>query len=183
MRVSASASKNVRSIDNIRDSYSTQIWITGEAASFLESLYPYEELALAIAKLIDREMLRTRSGNRTVEAKLRHMERIIDDKDSAIKSLRSEINLLNGQILDLSKTVTVKTSQVTEAKSTQDNPISRLQEVCQSRGKGLPRYEFQICREGFSAGVQALGLSAIGIAKTKKLAKVDGAISLLESLT
>ena len=172
----------MKGLHTIRDSYSTMIWITGEAASFLESLYPDEELALAIAKLIDREMVRTRSGNRTVEAKLRHMERLIDERDSAIGASKTEIKLLNTQILDLSQAATVQTSQIIEVKATQDNPISRLQEVCQSKGKGLPRYEFQVCREGFSASIQALGLSEIGIAKTKKLAKVDAAIALLESL-
>ena len=69
-----------------------------------------------------------------------------------------------------------------EVKSPQNNAISRLQEICQSKGKGLPRYEYKICREGFSASVQALGQSVIGIAKTKKLAKVDAAIALLEAL-
>ena len=73
-------------------------------------------------------------------------------------------------------------STVIEVKSPQNNAISRLQEICQSKGKGLPRYEYKICREGFSASVQALGQSVIGIAKTKKLAKVDAAIALLEAL-
>ena len=159
------------------------IWLTGEAAAFLESIFPDEELPLAISRLIDREMLRTRSGNRTVEAKLRHMEQLIDEKDSAISSLKSSIKHLNTQIIELNQAATVQASQVIEVKSPQDNAISRLQEVCQSKGKGLPRYEYKICREGFSANVQALGVSTIGIGKTKKLAKVDGAIALLEALT
>ena len=158
------------------------IWLTGEAAAFLESIFPDEELPLAISRLIDREMLRTRSGNRTVEAKLRHMEQLIDEKDSAISSLKSSIKHLNTQIIELNQAATVQASQVIEVKSPQDNAISRLQEVCQSKGKGLPRYEYKICREGFSANVQALGVSTIGIGKTKKLAKVDGAIALLEAL-
>ena len=169
----------MKGLHTIRDSYSTMIWITGEAAAFLESIFPDEELPLAISRLIDREMLRTRSGNRTVEAKLRHMEGMIDEKDIEIKSLKTSIKRLNTQILDLSQAVTV---QVIETKQPQDNPISRLQEVCQSKGKGLPRYEYKICREGFSANVSALGQCVIGIAKTKKLAKVDGAVALLEAL-
>ena len=172
----------MRGLHRIRDSYSAMIWLTGEAAAFLESVFPDEELPLAISRLIDREMLRTRSGNRTVEAKLRHMEQLIDEKDSAISSLKSSIKHLNTQIIELNQAATVQASQVIEVKSPQDNAISRLQEVCQSKGKGLPRYEYKICREGFSASVQALGQSVIGIAKTKKLAKVDGAIALLESL-
>jgi len=158
------------------------IWLTGEAAAFLESVFPDEELPLAISRLIDREMLRTRSGNRTVEAKLRHMEGIIDEKDSAISSLKSSIKHLNNQIIELNQAAIVQASQVIETKSPQDNAISRLQEVCQSKGKGLPRYDYKICREGFSANVQALGVSTIGIGKTKKLAKVDAAVALLEYL-
>ena len=173
----------MRGLHRIRDSYSAMIWLTGEAAAFLESVFPDEELPLAISRLIDREMLRTRSGNRTVEAKLRHMEQLIDEKDSAISSLKSSIKHLNTQIIELNQAATVQASQVIEVKSPQDNAISRLQEVCQSKGKGLPRYEYKICREGFSASVQALGVSTIGIGKTKKLAKVDGAIALLEALT
>jgi len=173
----------LRGLHRIRDSYSAMIWLTGEAAAFLESVFPDEELPLAISRLIDREMLRTRSGNRTVEAKLRHMEQLIDEKDSAISSLKSSIKHLNTQIIELNQAATVQASQVIEVKSPQDNAISRLQEVCQSKGKGLPRYEYKICREGFSASVQALGVSTIGIGKTKKLAKVDGAIALLEALT
>ena len=172
----------MKGLHTIRDSYSAMVWITGEAAAFLESIFPDEELPLSISRLIDREMLRTRSGNRTVEAKLRHMEGIIDEKDSAISSLKSSIKHLNTQIIELNQAATVQTSQIIEVKPPQDNPISRLQEVCQSKGKGLPRYEYKICREGFSASVSALGQSVIGIAKTKKLAKVDGAIALLESL-
>ena len=172
----------MKGLHTIRDSYSTMIWITGEAAAFLESIFPDEELPLAISRLIDREMLRTRSGNRTVEAKLRHMEGMIDEKDSEIKSLRSTIKRLNTQILELNQAATVQALPVIEVKPPQDNPISRLQEVCQSKGKGLPRYEYRICREGFSANVSALGQSVIGIAKTKKLAKVDGAIALLDLL-
>ena len=172
----------MRGLHRIRDSYSAMIWLTGEAAAFLESVFPDEELPLAISRLIDREMLRTRSGNRTVEAKLRHMEQLIDEKDSAISSLKSSIKHLNTQIIELNQAATVQASQVIEVKSPQDNAISRLQEVCQSKGKGLPRYEYKICREGFSANVQALGVSTIGIGKTKKLAKVDGAIALLEAL-
>jgi len=172
----------LKGLHRIRDSYSTMIWLTGEAAAFLESIFPDEELPLAISRLIDREMLRTRSGNRTVEAKLRHMEQLIDEKGSAISSLKTTIKHLNNQILELNQAATLKALPVIEVKSPQNNAISRLQEICQSKGKGLPRYEYKICREGFSASVQALGQSVIGIAKTKKLAKVDAAIALLEAL-
>ena len=98
----------MKGLHRIRDSYSTMIWLTGEAAAFLESIFPDEELPLAISRLIDREMLRTRSGNRTVEAKLRHMEQLIDEKGSAISSLKTTIKHLNNQILELNQAATLK---------------------------------------------------------------------------
>ncbi|BAU12513.1 double-stranded RNA binding motif domain protein [Leptolyngbya sp. NIES-3755] len=62
------------------------------------------------------------------------------------------------------------------------NPINALQEACQAENDGLPQYSFQACSQGFSCEVNAFGMLATGLGKTKKTAKKDAAISLLEML-
>jgi hypothetical protein len=63
-----------------------------------------------------------------------------------------------------------------------ENPIGALQEYCQQKQVTMLIYGFDTVENGFSCTVNALGVSAIATASSKKAAKAEAAALLVEKL-
>jgi dsRNA-specific ribonuclease len=63
-----------------------------------------------------------------------------------------------------------------------DNPIGTIQEYCQRNQLPIPIYSLTPVEEGFCCTVEGLGLTASAIAGSKKKAKAEAAMTLLELL-
>jgi hypothetical protein len=146
----------------IRDSYHAHVWLTGEAIAFLDSQFPSDEPEMAIAKLIDREMGR-------------HKRNLFNAPQRTDKP---EIVELKPQV----KAEPVSPVAPVTVDRPEDNPINRLQEYCQGEGEALPEYSFKTCREGFSCEVAVIDCVATGIGRSKKDAKRDAAVAMLDLL-
>jgi hypothetical protein len=146
----------------IRDSYHARIWLTGEAIAFLDSQFPSDEPEIAIAKLIDREMGKHKRNSFNAPQRASKLE---------IVELKPQVK---PEVITPVAPVTVDRPE--------DNPINRLQEFCQGEGEALPEYSFTTCREGFSCEVAVLDCVASGNARTKKAAKKDAAVAMLDLL-
>lgn len=166
----------MRGLERIRDSYSAQVWLTGEQVAHLNSLFPDDELEVQLGKLVTRSMRQTqrRAASSTPRQAARTVERIEPTPQKPIPQAPP--------LLPPAAMATPPRRPANLPKLTDGTPLSRLNQFCQKSKANPPEPAIDAVVGGFHCRYVLLGRSGEGQATTKKEAMQAAAAQLLESL-